>query len=59
LYAASTSSGYYATTRRGVSNDVDQRLPALIDARTAAEETALPHSTIIRIMRTCFINDLR
>ena len=30
-----------------------KRLPALIDARTACEETGLSRSTIIRIMRTC------
>ena len=30
-------------------------MPALIDARTAAEETELPRSTVIRIMRRCDI----
>lgn len=29
------------------------KLPALIDVRTACEETGLPKSTIVRVMRTC------
>jgi hypothetical protein len=28
-------------------------LPALIDVRTAVEETGLPRSTVMRVMRTC------
>jgi hypothetical protein len=28
-------------------------LPALLDARTASEETGLPRSTVVRIMRRC------
>jgi hypothetical protein len=28
-------------------------LPALIDVRTACEETGLPKSTVMRVMRQC------